>query len=255
MFLWARTVLKLISFPSSSLILVFVGALMIKTKYRKSGKTLIVIGILTLYLFSTGLVSNLMMRPLEHVYPPIAESIQDVDAVVVLSSGAKDLSHVGLGVVPGSESLGRLTHGIKIYRRMRVPYLVISGGEADPARPGVSLGGILAKTALDIGVNKDDLILEEDSKNTYEGALNLKKILKDKTRIILVTNARHMERAAILHQEAGFEVIPAPSGYSSERIPVHIESLIPSAGSLGMSSEALYECLSKLWYAVKRFVA
>ena len=133
MFLWARTVLKLVSFPSSSLILVFIGALMIRMKYRKSGKALIIVGILTLYLFSTSLVSNLMIRPLEHVYPPIAESIQDVDAVVVLSSGAKDLSHVGLGQVPGAESLMRLTHGIKIYRRMKVPYLVISGGEADPA--------------------------------------------------------------------------------------------------------------------------
>ena len=194
MFLGARTVLKLMLPPSSLLILVIVGALLMRLKYRKSGKILIIVSLSALYLFSTSLVANLMIRQLESVYPPIAENMKDIDAVVILSSGAKDLSHVGLGQVPGSESINRLVHGIKIYRRLKVPRLVICGGIADPSKPGVSLGGVMAKTAIDIGVNPGDLILEEDSKNTYEGALNLIKILKGEKRIILITHARHMGR-------------------------------------------------------------
>jgi uncharacterized SAM-binding protein YcdF (DUF218 family) len=250
-FLWARTVLKLILPPASLLILAIAGALLMRLKYRKSGKMLIILSLVALYLLSTSLVANFMIGPLENIYPPIAESMKDIDAVVVLSSGVKDLSHAGLGQVPGSESLKRLVHGIKIYRQLKVPRLVICGGIADPSKPGVSLGGVLAQTALDIGVKPDDLILEEDSKNTYEGALNLLKILKGGKRIILVTHARHMGRSVLLHRKAGFSVIPAPSDYTGERISVNIESFIPSAGSLWVSSEALYEYLSQSWYSLK----
>ncbi|MDF1593144.1 MAG: YdcF family protein [Desulfobacterales bacterium] len=252
-FVWARTVLKLILPPSSLLILVIIGALLMGLKYRKSGKLLIILSLSALYLLSTSLVANFMIGPLESAYPPLAENMKDIDAVVVLSSGAKDLSHVGLGQVPGSESLKRLVHGIKIYRQFNIPRLVICGGIADPSKPGVSLGGVLAQTALDIGVKPDELVLEKDSKNTYEGALNLLKILKRGKKIILVTHARHMGRSVILHRKVGFDVIPAPSDYTGEAISVNIESFIPSAGSLCVSSEALYEYLSRSWYILKGF--
>ena len=250
-FVLARTVLKLMLPPASVLMLVVAGALLMRLKYRKSGKTLIIVSLSALYLLSTSLAANLLIGPLERVYPTLPENLKDIDAVVVLSSGAKDLSHVGLGQVPGSESLKRLVHGIKIYRRFEVPRLVICGGAADPAKPGVSLGGVMAQAALDLGVSRDDLILEEESKNTYEGALNLIRILKNGKRIILVTHARHMGRSILLHHRAGFEVIPAPSDYTGEKTPVHIESLIPSAGSLWVSSEALYEYISRSWYFLK----
>ncbi len=241
MFLWARTVLKLILPPSSLLILVFVGALLIRTKYRKSGKALIVAGLSILYLLSTSLVSNFMMRPLENIYAPIGKEISYVDAVVVLNSGIKDLSHIGLGQVPTSESIMRLVHGIKIHRQTKGAHLVICG----------SLGGGLAKTAVDLGVNQDDLLWEDVSKNTYEGALNLRAVLKGKRRIVLVTNARHMGRSVLLHKKVGFEVIPSPSDYICEKIPVHVDSIIPTAASLCISSEALYEYLSRSWYMLK----
>lgn len=251
MFPGARTILKLMLPPASVLLLVILGALLMSLRYRKSGKLLIIASLSGLYLLSTSLVANLLIGPLERVYPPLADNLKDIEAVVVLSSGAKDLSHVGLGKVPGSESLKRLVHGIKIYRQFHVPRLIICGGRADPAKPGVSLGGVMAQTALDIGVKPDDLILEEESKNTYEGALHLKNVLKGAKRIILVTHARHMGRSIRLHRKVGLEVIPAPSDYTGEKISLQTESFIPSAGSLWVSSEALYEYLSRSWYFLK----
>ena len=79
----------------------------------------------------------------------------------------------------------------------------------------------------------------------------LKEELKGGKKIILVTNARHMERSVMLHRKVGFEVIPAPSDYIAPRTPAHIDSIIPSAPNLWLSSAALYEHMSKLWYMLK----
>ena len=241
----ARTIMKLMQPPASLFILILFGAILVKLSYRKGGRIMILLGISILYLLSTDLVAHVLVSPLEKPYGPVDGGQKGLQTVVVLNAGLQKLSHMGLGEVPTSESITRLVHGIQIYRKMNKSKLVISG----------KLGGELAKTAIDLGIKKDDLIWENRSANTYEGAINLKKILKDQKRIVLVTNARHMVRAISLHEKAGFEVIPSPSHYTKSDIPAGIEAIIPSASSLWLSSEALYEYYCRMWYGLVDLVS
>jgi uncharacterized SAM-binding protein YcdF (DUF218 family) len=246
----ARTVLILLQPPACLFILALMGGLLIRWQYRRAGGTLVAAAVVLLYLLSTPAVSNLLIRPLEDDFPPMKASIKGVDAVVVLTSGVMDLGHLGLEPEPGSGSLKRLAHGIKLYRQMQGVPLVICGGRADPARPDLSFGEVLGREAMALGVPEKDIVIEDDSVNTYQGALNLRKMLKGK-KVVLVTSAFHMGRAFRLYQRAGFLVVPAPTNFIGQSIPLHINSVLPSAGALGVSSLSFYEYLSRLWYIVK----
>jgi uncharacterized SAM-binding protein YcdF (DUF218 family) len=253
MMLFARVFLSLLLPPASLLLIVFIGALLIRTRYKKTGKALVIAGIAMLYLLSTSPVSNLLIRPLENDYPPLKGSVTEAAAVVVLTSGIKDLSHFGLGVVSGSGSLMRLVEGIKLYRENKGMQYIVVGGRGDPARPHVSFGQVLGTEAVSLGVAEDDLLIEDESMNTYEGALNLSKIFKNRSnrKIVLVTSAFHMPRSVQLYKETGFDVIPAPTDFKSEGVVFGFNLLIPTAGDLSRSSVAMYEYISSSWYILK----
>jgi uncharacterized SAM-binding protein YcdF (DUF218 family) len=249
----ARIVLYVLLPPASLMIMVLAGAVLIKTKYQRAGKGLVITGITLLYLLSTNLVSNLLISPLESDYAPLKGPVADARAVVVLTSGIQDLSHLGLGVVSDSSSLRRLVYGIKIYKKNSGMKLIIVGGRADPVRPQVSFGRVLGDEALELGVSEDDLLIEEESKNTYEGALNLSDNFNDSEgrRVVIVTSAFHMPRSVKLYRKAGFDVIPAPTDFKGSRFIFGLNLFVPSAEGVGRSSVAIYEYISSSWYIIR----
>lgn len=247
----ARIILNLILPPCGPLILALFGLLLLKSRHKKAGKMFLVSGILAIYFLSTGLAADLLIRPLENKYPPLKERVK-ADAIVILTAGARDLSHLGLEPYPDTFSLERLVHGYEIYRSLEIVPVIISGGKADPTKPNISTGKVLGRMAIAIGIPEKDLLIEDDSINTFEGALKVSEMLKGKGhRVILVTSAFHMARSAGLYKKAGLEVIPAPASYMSGPISLNLYSFIPTAGNMGTSSTALYEYLSTLWYIIK----
>lgn len=218
---------------------------------NRIGLGLMIVGVSLLYLFSTGFVSGLLIKPLESRHMPLMGKVE-ADGIVILTSGVKDLSHIGLGPHPDEASIERLVEGYRIYREMGIRLVIISGGKADPAKPDISIGAAMARVALEMGMPEKDLILEDNSINTYGGALEVAKIFgPSHKRIILVTSAWHMPRSAKLYRKAGFEVIVAPTGFNGGEGRISLYSFIPTAGSLGISSTALYEYLSTGWYLLK----
>lgn len=196
-------------------------------------------------------MANVLIRPLEDRYPPLKDKVK-ADAIVVLTAGVRDVSHIGMTPYPDSSSLERLIHGYQLYRSLDGVPIIISGGRADPSKPDVSIGAALGKVALGMGLQENDLIVEDKSLNTFEGALQVNEILKGRgDKVILVTSASHMARSVKLYRKAGFDVVPAPTDFMGGPIFFSIYSFIPSADSLGISATALYEYLSTLWYVVR----
>lgn len=224
---------------------------MMRKRDNRTGWGLMIIGVSLLYLFSTGFVSGLLIKPLESRHMPLMGKVE-ADGIVILTCGVKDLSQIGIGPHPDEASIERLVEGYRIYRETGIRPLIISGGKADPARPDISIGAAMARVALEIGIPEKDLILEDNSINTYGGALEVAKIFRPgHKRIILVTSAWHMPRSAKLYSKAGFEVIAAPTGFNGGDGRISLYSFIPSASSLGISSTAIYEYLSTGWYLLK----
>jgi uncharacterized SAM-binding protein YcdF (DUF218 family) len=104
----------------------------------------------------------------------------------------------------------------------------------------------------------ESIILEANSRNTAENAQFSGTLLDTLgvESILLVTSALHMPRAVPLFEALGLEVIPAPTdtivsdadweALVQANLPGQILNLLPSAGSLNLTTNALKEYLG-IW--------
>ena len=65
--------------------------------------------------------------------------------------------------------------------------------------------------------------------------------------VYLVTHAWHMPRARLAFERAGFEVIPAPTGYTTRQKP-SLLAFLPSGDGLLHSCIFCREILGLIWY-------
>jgi uncharacterized SAM-binding protein YcdF (DUF218 family) len=248
-FTLTRIAQALILPPSGILILMAVGFLIVGKK-RVLGMLCIASGFLLLYGLCISPVSSAIIQPLECLYAPFVDTKNiDVQAIVVLSGGARDASVPGLQPEPDDSSLERLVYSVALYRELRIPLLLV-GGSGDPGRPDLLEAEAMARTAISIGVPAKDIVVESTARNTLESAKAVKRLVKNR-RIILVTSAAHMKRSVAMFKKQGFDIIPAPTGYRTDRRALTGYSFIPRLENLRTSSLALSEYLSYRWYAMR----
>jgi len=92
MFLFKKIVAPLF-FPLSVCLEIFlVGILLLWfTRRQKTGKIIVTIGVATLVVISYGIASEILLRPLEYKYPPLANvsALSDVQCAICQGSCRK----------------------------------------------------------------------------------------------------------------------------------------------------------------------
>jgi uncharacterized SAM-binding protein YcdF (DUF218 family) len=244
----APKIVQYLLLPPASILLIMLGGLLLLRRHREAGRALVAIGMVLLYLLSLPLAADMLIRPLETAFPPLADPPRRAAAVVVLGNGVRDLSWVPAGPEPSETSVERLAKGIELARDLHTP-LILSGGSGEIADHGVREADAMAALAERLGIPRKDIIIENASRNTQENARETRKLVAGRT-IILVTSAFHLKRSAAMFAAQGFEVIPAPVGYRSQTRPVSASNLLPHASNLSTSSIALAEHLSIAWYTM-----
>jgi uncharacterized SAM-binding protein YcdF (DUF218 family) len=248
-FIITKTLLFLLLPPTSILALMLLGFLLIRS-HRFLGRLLITAAFVLLYSLSISPVSDALIAPLEADYRPLDVKSIKADVIVVLGSGAIDLSALGLEPMPNKGSLERTVAAVKLYRSLHIP-IMITGGAGDPARPQLSDAAPMARIAMELGVPKKDISVDNASFNTLASARNMKAAFAGK-RMVLVTSAYHLKRSVALFQKQGLLVIPQPSGYLSGQQDSSFHAAIPRMEFLNTSSAALSERLSLTWYRLTK---
>ena len=87
-----------------------------------------------------------------------------------------------------------------------------TGLDADDARDAVS------RYLRDVGIAPNRIVLENQSRNTWENAVFTKRLIKPQReqRFLLVTSAWHMPRAIGIFRKAGFDVVAYPVDYRTQ---------------------------------------
>lgn len=103
-------------------------------------------------------------------------------------------------VISGGETERRVELGVSIYKEGYAPALIVSGAAAEGV---VSNAKSMASYAISAGVPRSDIYLDENAKNTFENALEVKKILEKNNfnSIILVSSPYHLRRAGIIFKQ------------------------------------------------------
>lgn len=107
----------------------------------------------------------------------------------------------------------------------------------------------MANIAQDLGVRRENMILESVSRDTEGQAGLIQKIVRNDP-FVLVTSAGHMPRSMALFRKLGMQPIPAPTDYRvRERQGEKINPVMffPQVDGLGKSTIAIYEYLGLAW--------
>ncbi|NCS75703.1 MAG: YdcF family protein, partial [Gallionella sp.] len=196
----------------------------------------------------TPFVSDALMRQLEGAPDAVDTRTQPADAIVVLGGGTYFRAIEYGGDTVGERTLARLRYAAKLHRDTGKPILVTGG------KP---LGNAFSEGAQMKAVLQQEFIVpvrwvEGDSDNTAENArLSYARLAPfGIRRIYLVSHAWHLPRAARAFRSAGFEVVPAPTAFTT-RYRTDLLTFVPNADALRDSRWFMHEVIGMLWYRLK----
>ena len=223
--------------PTSTLILILIGAVLIWRR-RRFGWPVFVVGFVSLWLLCTPFVADGLCALAER-YPALNPSKPVNAQAVVVIGGGGERNHAAEyhgGAIGEPIMLERLHLAAFLARNYSLP-LAISG--APPETTGMS-----ATLSRDLGV--PPRWIERGSRDTYENARFSARILNAEgiKRIILVTGSAHLWRAAHEFQSVGLDVVPAPAGVWAPREAGALR-FVPDAAALMRSNAAVYELIGE----------
>ncbi len=245
MFLLLSKLLAPLLYPLGVATVLWAAAAVLRWRGRTAGSRRALLGgVAVILAASNPMAADLLLGSLESRYPPApVEDYPRVDAIVVLG-GATQAPLPPRIEVEVNGSFDRLLHGLRLLRAGKAPGLILSGG-AIAWLTGSSLpeAARMARLAAEYGVEPGQLLLESRSRNTRENAVHTARLMGERglKRVLLVTSARHMPRAAGVFRKAGVDFVPAPTDFRVAAKPFSPWRLLPDVESLDASSRAVKE--------------
>ena len=265
LFLYLSKLLPLLVYPLSLACLLLILLILLRRRTR----WVLGLGLAALLLLWIGgnrLASMALVRSLEWQYLPPAE-LPHADVIVLLGGGEEP--EAAPQPIPGLNDAGdRMVYAASLYQQGAAPHILVSGGVVGVDGPALQPGAEAMADLLGImGVPDEAVWLEGNSRNTYENAVETKKLLDaqgtwpDGGRIILVTSALHMPRSRAVFVKQGFDVIPAPTDYNVTQAEwdyywtpdpsIQVFNFFPSAEALDFTMRALKEYIGMVVYRLR----
>jgi uncharacterized SAM-binding protein YcdF (DUF218 family) len=208
------------------------------------------IALATLFLSSNVWTTNLMLQSLEWQNIPQGE-LPKAEAIVMLGGATSSRSYPRPNV-DLSERGDRVFYTAQLYKQGKAPLVIISGGRVDWMEAGTAESTDVKNMLVqDFGLPAAAILEDPSSFNTYENAVNVKKILDQRQikQVLLVTSAFHMPRSLRIFRKLKMDVIAAPSDYLATKALLEEPFRTPEAFVLGMLPSA--EKLEKFTIALK----
>ncbi len=222
--------------PTGPLLLALLGLLLIKRR-PMAARACLTLGLSSLWLLSTPIVSDVFVGLAEH-YPPLDLRLAaEAQAIVILGGGGQRAfapEYAGPAAEP--VLLERLAYGAFIARHTGLPILV-TGFRTEASAMQDTLRRNFA-----IDPRWVDDAAYDTFQNAHDSALLLQK--DGVHRIVLVTHGTHMRRAVHEFTDAGFDVVAAPVGILAERAP-GLSRYLPGVDPLARSCTAINELLGE----------
>jgi len=215
------------------------------------------LGVVILVVSSLPVTASAMARNLESKFTPVtAAEIASADAILILG-GALALPQyprVDLELVDSSD---RIRYAWQLYRQNRANKIIIAGGNVFPQTDVRGEAYYIARLLMEWGVPEEDILFEEQSRNTYQNAVYIKPLLAENnlSSLLLVTSATHMPRAHAVFRAQNINVIPAPTDFQvTESDNPEIFNWIPSAQALSATTWVLKEYMGWWYYRLRGYI-
>ena len=126
----------------------------------------------------------------------------------------------------------RFIQAVRLYKLGHIKKILITGGSGSIKRQEYKEADFVTAQLQDMGVAKQDILTENQSRNTYENAVFSKKLLDsthEKGPYLLITSAIHMKRSQQVFTKAGLTTVAYPCNFNVIDNPQEfISSITPS---------------------------
>jgi uncharacterized SAM-binding protein YcdF (DUF218 family) len=169
-------------------------------------------GLGLLIAISSPLIARPLLGSLESWHAKPLSINQRYDAIVVLGAGVLEPGTLRPMPDLSASSKNRVMCGVDLYERGYAPKLVFSGGNGHAFKDAPKDAHEMTRWAERLGVTKEAILGEDQSRTTYENATETRRLLGPGS-ILLVTSASHLPRATALFSKQGFTVTPVPCDF------------------------------------------
>ena len=237
--------------PPLNLLLVGAAGVLLWHKRPPLARALVTIALALLWLCSTPYFAEGTLHLLEGKPYVVDTKTQPADAIVVLGAGTYFHAPEYGGDTVDEAALIRLRYAARLQRETGKPILVTGGNPLNNKIPEAEQ----MKSVLENEFRVPVRWTEDDANNTLENALYSYALLQKAgfKRIYLVTHAWHMPRAAMVFRQVGFEVVPAPTAWTT-RYKLDLLDFIPRAEALRDSRIFMHELIGLIWYRLKSWL-
>ncbi|MBS61291.1 MAG: hypothetical protein CL606_08330 [Anaerolineaceae bacterium] len=244
------------------LILILIGVVLLYTgpKLRAAKRIWLTSTLCTYWLMSTHLGATYLESLLNRDVTSITANIEtiDADAIVVLSGGGHTLGNNANTInIASTHTAYRVLEAYRLHKKLPEVPIILSGGIGDSLALSISESEIMRKELLELGVQDNLLLMEQNSNNTYEQAINIAMLMTrlDMRSFILVTSHTHMKRALATFQTQDLYAIPSAAFHTTTPALRIKWSLFPNKTDLDRSQNVVREIAAYLYYKQQGWIA
>jgi uncharacterized SAM-binding protein YcdF (DUF218 family) len=160
-------------------------------------------------------LSNFLLNKIEDFIKPSKYPVQQLTGVIILGGSFDlELESKERNEVLLNSAAERLTKALEIYKK-NPRLLILFSGASNKAKPiGWSESDMAKKFFLEQGVRLENLIFENQSRNTFENIIYSKDIIKNnKGTWGLITSAYHIPRSYFAFKKQGLVLEPISVDY------------------------------------------
>lgn len=252
MYIYLSKILPLMLLPIGIVLeLSFVALLLLWMGKRKSSAAFLLTAMLVLLLSSLPIVGDKLMAGLESQYPAVTLEAVPVSECVVMLGGAVEPALAPRIDVELFGAADRVFKTASLYHAGKANVLIIAGGYQPWSPFKLSEAEAVQSILVDWGVPESAILLDTNSRNTRENAINSKVLLEESGcgRPLLVTSAAHMKRSVAAFASLGVDVFPVSVDVRVVQVPEYtLMSYVPSTDALKMTTDAMREWLGQKVY-------
>ena len=189
--------------------LVIVCALLVASAFIKKSaarKLLFRSGLGLLLFFSNEFIANEMMS-LWEIKPTPYAAISKRYTYGILLTGVTKAEMEPKDRVYFSRGADRVTHSVQLYKLGIIKKILVSGGSGRLISIEEHEADDMANALILMGVTAEDIMIENQSKNTHESSVAVKNILIAKVHpadCLIITSGYHMRRSIACFKKVGF---------------------------------------------------
>jgi len=249
MFFYLSKILWFVFTPGNALLLALcLGLILLMTRWRRLGRWLVSLWVLTALTLTFVPVGGWMLYSLENRFPVPATLPDKIDGIVVLGGVIDPRLTMHRGTPALNGAVERITVSAalaKAHPEARLIFTAGSGRMLDDIREADYVVSLYQQ----LGIAESRLLLDRDARNTWENAERAYALATPKPdeNWILVTSASHMPRAVGVFRRIGWSMIAYPVDFRTY-LGQTFSPLMSFGDGLGSFSNSLHEWIGLTAY-------